>query len=121
MSYSVCSVLCNHMFYPIPHARAVHSHVYRILFRTNTPRFSSAAINYKGAVQVDVNERIFAHPNHATNLQDHRAFEVTTAYDVLQRSIQLYGNRKLFSFRNSSQDAFQSYSYKYDNKRYFYS
>ena len=66
----------------------------------------------KAAVEIDSNEHIFAHPDYVNGLLDHRAFEFGTAYDVINRSVKLYGQRSMFSFRQTSREPFQSFTYK---------
>lgn len=75
-------------------------------------RKSSQVIQAKGAVQIDQKERIFAHPDFVNGLQDHRTFGVKTVYDIIDRSYKLYGDRAFFSFRDSSQEPFRSYTYR---------
>jgi hypothetical protein len=67
----------------------------------------------QGAIEIDAQERIYAHPNFANNLHDHRAFGVTTAYEVIQRGNTLFADRALFSFRDHSNDRFRSFTYKF--------
>ncbi len=66
----------------------------------------------KGAVEIDSNEHIYAHPDYADRLQDHHQFGVQTIYEALLHGLKVAGNRPLFSFRQSSDQPFQSYSHK---------
>ena len=66
----------------------------------------------KGAVEIDPIEHIYAHPDFTRQLKDPKTLDVTTVYDVLQRGLKLAANRPQFSFRSSSNEKFQSYTYK---------
>jgi hypothetical protein len=66
----------------------------------------------KGAVEIDSNEHIYAHPDYTDRLQDHRDFGVETIYEALMHGLKIGGNRPLFSFRQASNQPFQSYSHK---------
>jgi hypothetical protein len=66
----------------------------------------------KGAVEIDPNEHIYAHPDYAKQLQDPSTFDVHTIYDVLLRGLDLSGDRPQFSYRHSSDQPFKSYTYK---------
>lgn len=66
----------------------------------------------KGAVEIDPNEHIYAHPDYAKQLQDPSTFDVHTIYDVLLRGLDLSGDRPQFSYRYSSDQPFKSYTYK---------
>jgi len=66
----------------------------------------------KGAVEIDPNEHIYAHPDYTDQLQDHRSFGVETIYEALLHGLNIAQNRPLFSFRQSSNQPFKSYSHK---------
>jgi hypothetical protein len=66
----------------------------------------------KGAVEIDANEHIYAHPDYVNQLQDSHAFDVQTIYEVLLRGLQKSGDRPQFSYRKSSDEPFKSYTYK---------
>jgi hypothetical protein len=66
----------------------------------------------KGAVEIDTNEHIYAHPDYTDQLQDHRSFGVQTTHEAFLHGLKIAGNRPLFSFRQSSDQSFKSYSYK---------
>ncbi|CAF2567088.1 unnamed protein product [Rotaria sp. Silwood2] len=65
-----------------------------------------------GAVEIDSKEHIYAHPKHANRLLDSSTFDVQTIYEVLLHGIQLSGDQPQFSFRQSSDEQFKSYTYK---------
>lgn len=91
--------------------RIIHD-VNRRFIKQAFQRVSKPTIQAKGAVEIDLTEHIFAHPDFANGLQDHRLFQMKTAYDIIHRSVELYGNRPMFSFRDNSREPFQSYTYK---------
>jgi hypothetical protein len=66
----------------------------------------------KGAVEIDANEHIYAHPEYTRKLQDPSTFDVQTVYEVLLHGLQLSGDQPLFSYRQSSDQPFKSYTYK---------
>lgn len=66
----------------------------------------------KGAVEIDPKEHIYANPDCAEKLKDFSTIGIQTIYDVLQRGIQAGGDRPQFSYRKSSEEKFQSYTYK---------
>jgi hypothetical protein len=66
----------------------------------------------KGAVEIDPNEHIYSHPDYTDQLQDHRLFGVQTTYEALLHGLKIAGDRPLFSFRQSSDQSFKSYSHK---------
>ena len=68
-------------------------------------------MNARGAVEIDSTEHSYVHPDYVKQLQDHRAFNLHTMYDVIEHGINTYGDRFLFSFRSSSDEPFQSYTY----------
>jgi len=65
-----------------------------------------------GAVEIDANEHIYAHPKCVDKLQDHREFGVKTIFEAIENGLKLGGDRPHFSFRSSSDQPFQSYSHK---------
>jgi hypothetical protein len=69
-------------------------------------------VKRKGAVEIDKNEHIYAHPDYTDKLQDFNSIGVTTLYDVFLRGLKIGGDRPQFSYRHSSEEAFKSYSYK---------
>lgn len=66
----------------------------------------------KGAVEIDSKEHIYAHPDYADKLQDPSTFEVQTIYEGFLHGVQIGGDLPQFSYRQSSSQPFQSYSYK---------
>lgn len=69
-------------------------------------------LSTSGAVEIDQKEHIFAHPNFIQQVQDHRSFGVRTAYDIINQSGKTYSDRILFSYRSTSNQTFQSLTYK---------
>ena len=69
-------------------------------------------MNPRGAVEIDKNEHIYAHPDFAQNLQDHREFRLATSYEMVEHGIKNYGSRKMFSYRYASTEPFQSYTFE---------
>lgn len=69
-------------------------------------------VKQTGAVEIDTKEHIYSHPDFTNKLQGFDSIGVETLYDVLLRGLKIGGDRPLFSFRNSSEEKFQSYSYK---------
>ena len=67
----------------------------------------------KGAVEIDKKEHIYAHPDYADKLQDFESLGLNSLYDVVMKGMENGGDRPQFSFRNSSEEKFQSYTYKY--------
>jgi len=78
--------------------------ILKILFKRPIPP--------KGAVEIDANEHIYAHPDYADQLQDPNTFDVHTIYEVYLKGLQLSGDQPQFSYRESSDQPFQSYTYK---------
>jgi hypothetical protein len=76
---------------------------FTILFKKKLPP--------KGAVEIDVNEHIYAHPDYADHLQDPSTFDVNTIYEALLRGRRISPNRPHFSYRQSSNEPFKSYTY----------
>lgn len=74
--------------------------------------FFKKPLSPKGAVQIDATEHIYAHPDYAIKLEDHRAFGAKTTYEALLHGLKLSGDQPSISFRNSSDQPFQSYSHK---------
>ena len=66
----------------------------------------------KGAVEIDTKEHIYAHPDCIDHLHDPKSFGIQTIYEVLLRGLKTAGDRPLFSFRQSSDQPFKSYSHK---------
>lgn len=69
-------------------------------------------MNVRGAIEIDRDEHIYVHPDYVKGLQDHQKFHLETGYDILEYGTKHYGDRPLFSFRSSSDEPFQSYTYK---------
>lgn len=69
-------------------------------------------VRRKGAVEIDPVEHIYAHPDCADKLQDFESLGLESLYDVVKEGMKNGGDRPLFSFRNSSAESFQSYTYK---------
>lgn len=63
------------------------------------------------AVEIDTEEHIYAHPEYTKNLFDHQSLGAQTLYEVILHGMESYGDRPLFSYRNSSDQVFQSYTY----------
>ena len=79
--------------------------IFDILFKKPIPT--------KGAVEIDPNEHIYAHPDSVGQSQDAIKFHVHTIYEGLLHGLQVGdGGRPQFSYRQSSDRPFQSYSYK---------
>ncbi|CAF1423303.1 unnamed protein product [Adineta ricciae] len=64
-----------------------------------------------GAVEIDLTEHIYAHPDCTQHLQETKAFGVDTLYGVLQHGIQLAAKKPLFSYREASNQSFKSYTH----------
>jgi hypothetical protein len=77
---------------------------FKILFKKKIPP--------KGAVEIDTTEHIYAHPDYADHLQDPHTFDVQTIYEVLLKGVQKSADRPQFSYRQSSDEPFKSYTYK---------
>lgn len=73
----------------------------------------SKPLKPKGAVEIDKKEHIYAHPDCADKLQDFESLGLTSLYDVVMTGMKYGGDRPLFSFRNSSEEKFKSYTYTY--------
>jgi hypothetical protein len=69
-------------------------------------------VKRKGAVEIDTKEHIYAHPDCTKKLKDFSSIGVRTLYEVLLRGLQVGGDRPQFSYRQSSDEPFKSYSYK---------
>lgn len=78
--------------------------VFEILFKK--------PLSPKSAVEIDTNEHIYAHPDWTDQLQDHRSFGIQTTHEAFLHGLKISGDRPLFSFRQSSDQPFKSYSYK---------
>ncbi|CAF0850825.1 unnamed protein product [Rotaria sp. Silwood1] len=66
----------------------------------------------KSAVEIDSKEHIYVHPDFANGTQDLSSLDAKTLYEVILHGIQLGGNRPHFSYRQSSDQTFKSYSHK---------
>jgi hypothetical protein len=77
---------------------------FRILFTKPIPP--------KGAVEIDAEEHIYAHPDFTDQLQDPSSLDVKTVYDTLLHGLKLGPDRPLFSYRQESDQPFKSYTYK---------
>jgi hypothetical protein len=66
----------------------------------------------KGAIQIDTNQHIYAHPDYTHQLQDHYSFGVKTAYEAILHGFKIAANRPSISFRQSSDQPFKSYTHK---------
>jgi len=66
----------------------------------------------KGAVEIDPNEHIYAHPDCIEQLKDPSVFGVQTIYEALLRGLRISGDEPHFSYRQSSGQPFKSYTYK---------
>lgn len=78
--------------------------IFLILFKKPLPP--------KGAVEIDSKEHIYAHPDCVHQLQDTSIFDVHTIYEILLHGLQKSSNRPQFLYRKSSDQPFQSYTYK---------
>ncbi|CAF3770043.1 unnamed protein product [Rotaria sordida] len=65
-----------------------------------------------GAVEIDPKEHIYAHPKYTKQLLDPSTFNVQTIYEVILHGLRLSGDRPQFSYRQSSDQPFKSYTYK---------
>ncbi|CAF2756761.1 unnamed protein product [Rotaria sp. Silwood2] len=65
-----------------------------------------------GAIEIDSKEHIYAHPDYVNELQDCSSFGVNTIYEVILHGLRLGGDRPQFSYRQSSDQPFKSYTYK---------
>ena len=77
---------------------------FRILFTKPIPP--------KGAVEIDAQQHIYAHPDFTDQLQDPGTLDVKTVYDILLRGLKIAAERPLFSYRQDSDQPFKSYTYK---------
>ncbi|CAF2119449.1 unnamed protein product [Rotaria magnacalcarata] len=73
--------------------------------------FMTRTISSKGAVEIDANQHIYAHPEYSNKLFDYRTCGVTTLYEIMKYASKTYGSRPFFCYRNSSDQVFQSYTY----------
>lgn len=64
------------------------------------------------AAEIDSKEHIYAHPSCTKQLKDHSSYDVKTMYEILVKAFTSYGDRPQFFFRHSSDQPFQSYTYK---------
>ncbi|CAF0850806.1 unnamed protein product [Rotaria sp. Silwood1] len=78
--------------------------LFQILFKKPLPP--------KSAVEVDPKEHIYAHPDYINGLEDLSSFGVRTIYEALLHGMQLGSDRPQFSYRQSSDQPFKSYTYK---------
>ena len=78
--------------------------LFKILFKKPVDR--------KGAVEIDSKEHIYAHYNYTDKLKDFSSIGVQTLYDVMLRGLKAGADRPQFSYRTSSEQPFQSYTYK---------
>lgn len=77
--------------------------IFEIIFKKPLPP--------KGAIEIDPVEHIYAHPDYAEKLQDPSTFDVQTIFDVIKRGVRVGQDNPQFSYRKSSEEKFQSYSY----------
>lgn len=73
--------------------------------------FLKKPLSPTGAVEIDLTEHIYAHPDCTQHLQETKAFGVDTLYGVLQHGIQLAAKKPLFSYREASNQSFKSYTH----------
>lgn len=78
--------------------------IFEIIFKRPLPP--------RGAVEIDSNEHIYAHPDYADQLRDSRTFDVHTIYEALQRGLRLSRDKPQFSYRYASNEKFKSYTYR---------
>ena len=69
-------------------------------------------IRPRGAVEIDPIEHIYTHPDCTKGLKDYSSNCVTTAYESFLSGLRLSGDRPQFSYRQSSDEPFKSYTYK---------
>ncbi|CAF4026108.1 unnamed protein product [Adineta steineri] len=69
-------------------------------------------VKRKGAVEIDTKEHIYAHPDFADKLEDLSSIGLNTLYDVFLRGFKMGADRPQFSYRQSSDEPFKSYSFK---------
>ncbi|CAF2063700.1 unnamed protein product [Rotaria magnacalcarata] len=65
-----------------------------------------------GAVEIDPIEHIYVHPECTKGLKDYSSNCATTAYESFLSGLRLSGDRPQFSYRQSSDEPFKSYTYK---------
>ncbi|CAF4242216.1 unnamed protein product, partial [Adineta steineri] len=63
----------------------------------------------KGAVEIDSNEHIYAHPDYTEKLQDPKVFGIKTIYEAILHGLKLAGDHPLFSTRQASNPPFKSH------------
>ena len=78
--------------------------IFKIIFQKPAQR--------KGAVEIDPQEHVYAHPDYTDKLKEFSSIGLQTLYDVLQRGLKVGGDRPQFSYRQSSDEPFKSYTYK---------
>ncbi|CAF1500526.1 unnamed protein product [Adineta steineri] len=66
----------------------------------------------KGAVEIDSNAHIYAHPDYTEKLQDPKVFGIKTIYEAILHGLKLAGDRPLFSTRQASNQPFKSHTHK---------
>lgn len=67
-----------------------------------------------GAVEIDEKEHIYAHPTCTKGLRDLSPTDAKTIHEAFLTGLRLRGDRPQYSFRQSSDQSFQSYTYKYE-------
>ncbi|CAF5187283.1 unnamed protein product [Rotaria magnacalcarata] len=66
----------------------------------------------EGVVEIDPIEHIYVHPECTKGLKDYSSNCATTAYESFLSGLRLSGDRPQFSYRQSSDEPFKSYTYK---------
>jgi hypothetical protein len=66
-----------------------------------------------GAVEIDANEHIYAHPDCTEKLLDHKSFGINTTYEAILHGLKISPDRPSISYRQSSNEQFKSYTHKY--------
>ncbi|CAF4166405.1 unnamed protein product [Rotaria sp. Silwood2] len=87
-------------------------------FRLSAQTLITRTISSKGAIEIDANKHIYAHPDYTNELFDYKTCGITTLYEVIKHSAQVYGTRAFLSYRNSSDQTFQSYTYNLHDLRF---
>ncbi|CAF4949487.1 unnamed protein product, partial [Rotaria sp. Silwood1] len=115
---TIFSLIYAYLFYIIhpnmfPGIPLIQNTAYLQWFEMQRRRFQEnhRAVKRKGAVEIDPVEHIYAHPDCTDKLKDFSSIGVQTLYDVIQHGLQAGGNRPQFSYRKSSDEPFQSYTY----------
>lgn len=91
----------------------VHAGLCASYFRLSLHKSILRKISSNGAIKLDTDQHIFTHPEYSKELFDYKKSGVTTLYEIIKRAANIYGTRPFFSYRNSFDQRFQSYTYRY--------